>query len=495
MSADLLRDVLAALLVACVAIGVLPAFGGLYQYVLLPVHAWRNHLSRSAPYLPRVAVLIPAWNEGAVLTASVGRLMRLQYPPERLRVYVIDDASTDDTPAVVQRLAQTYPGRVVHLRREQGGQGKAHTLNHGIAQVLADDWMQALLITDADVIFRPDSLRRMTRHLADPRIGAVTAYIREGSERPGAVARFIGYEYVTAQACARRAQNVIGALACLAGGAQLHTRANLEALGGRIDTSTLAEDTVTTFLTQLDGRQVVFDGSAVVLAEEPDSVRALWKQRTRWARGNVQITRRFRHLWFRPSRTHRLGSFGFGLIWFSTYALPFTLVLSSVGLVGLHLVSPQTATQLFGNLWWVGVAAYVYLTVTALLVDLDTARRSWFEGLTFPGLGALVLLVAAGFPDFWPVVVPGWFGLQVTDAGREALLLLLYSWPALSMVLARVVRGLEGRRYVGRLSKPLLYAVGYGPVLCAITLDAYVQEWRGAAMVWDKTEKTGKVAA
>ncbi|WP_136520591.1 glycosyltransferase [Cellulomonas telluris] len=495
MTGEPLRDVLVALLVACVAVGVAPALGGLYQYLLLPVHAWRNHLGDAAPYLPNVAVLIPAWNEAAVLAASVGRLMRLQYPAERLRVYVVDDASTDDTPEVVQALAERYPGRVVHLRRDQGGQGKAHTLNHGIERVLADDWMQALLITDADVIYRPDSLRRMTRHLADPRIGAVTAYIREGSERPGAVARFIGYEYVTAQACARRAQNVLGALACLAGGAQLHTRENLEALGGRIDTSTLAEDTVTTFLTQLDGRQVVFDGSAVVLAEEPDSVRALWKQRARWARGNAQITRRFRHLWFRPSRTHRLGSFGFGLIWFSTYALPFTLVLASVGLVGLHLVSPGTATGLFGTLWWVGVAAYVYVTVTALLVDLDTARRSWFEGLTFPGFGALALVVAAGFPEFWPVVVPGWFGLELSDAGREAMLLLLYSWPALSMAVAHVVRAVEGRRWVGWLSRPLLYAVGFGPLLCAITLDAYVQERRGAAMVWDKTEKTGKVAA
>ena len=41
--------------------------------------------------------------------------------------------------------------------------------------------MQAVLIMDADVIYEPDSLRRMTRHLADPGVGAVTAYIKEGS--------------------------------------------------------------------------------------------------------------------------------------------------------------------------------------------------------------------------------------------------------------------------------------------------------------------------
>ena len=43
--------------------------------------------------------------------------------------------------------------------------------------------MEALLIMDADVIYLPDSLRRMTRHLADEEVGAVTAYIRIGAMR------------------------------------------------------------------------------------------------------------------------------------------------------------------------------------------------------------------------------------------------------------------------------------------------------------------------
>jgi len=40
-----------------------------------------------------------------------------------------------------------------------------------------------------------------------------------------------------------------------------------------------------------------------------------------------------------------------------------------------------------------------------------------------------------------------------------------------------------------------VYLIGYGPVLCAITVDAYVKELRGAAQVWDKTEKVGRVMA
>lgn len=487
---DVLRSLLVAVLVAFVALGVVPVLAGLYQYLLLPLHAFRNHLPRAAPYLPRVVVIVPAWNEGAVLTASLRRLMALEYPPDRLRVLVVDDASTDDTPEVVRAQAALFPGRIVHLRREQGGQGKAHTLNHGIRAALADEWMEALLIMDADVIYRPDSLRRMTRHLADPEVGAVTAYIREGSARPGAVSRYIGYEYVTAQAAARRAQNVMGAMACLAGGAQLHSRANLEAVGGRIDTSTLAEDTYTTFLTQLGGRRVVFDGEAVVLAEEPDSVVALWKQRVRWARGNVQITRAFRHVWFRRGR---LGRVDFGIVWFSVYLLPLAMTAATVGLLGLWAMDAVAAATAFRTLWWVAVSAYVFVTATTLLLDPATARRSWFEGLTFPGLGAIVVMLAAWFPQLFDETIPAAFGLEVTPTGERLWTLWLYTWAVLAMALAWLVRALERSRPTRWLTKPLLYVVGFGPVLCAITIDAYVQQLRGASQAWDKTVKTGRV--
>ena len=140
------------------------------------------------------------------------------------------------------------------------------------------------------MIFTSGSLRRMARHLADPEVGAATAYIKEGSRPANYMNRFIAYEYVTAQAVARRAQNVLGVQACLAGGAQLIRRESLEAVGGEIDTTTLAEDTVTTFRIQLAGKRVVFEPHAIVWAEEPRSVDGLWKQRLRWSRGNMQVT-------------------------------------------------------------------------------------------------------------------------------------------------------------------------------------------------------------
>ncbi|MDH3725195.1 MAG: glycosyltransferase family 2 protein, partial [Thermoleophilia bacterium] len=65
----------------------LPIFTGLFQFLLVGGSVFATHLERSAPYLPRVSVLIPAWNEGAVVGATIDRLMAMNYPRDRLRIY------------------------------------------------------------------------------------------------------------------------------------------------------------------------------------------------------------------------------------------------------------------------------------------------------------------------------------------------------------------------------------------------------------------------
>ena len=481
-------------LLACVLVGTTPVFNTLFQFVVLPFHALKNHYRHAAPYAPNVAVIVPAWNEGLVIGASIERMLSLEYPAERLRIYVVDDASTDHTPDEVLRRAAEHPGRVVHLRREIGGEGKAHTLNHGISRILADEWAEAVLIMDADVIFARDSLRKMTRHLADAGVGAVTAYIAEGSHDRNYLTRFIGMEYVLSQLGSRRTQNVLGAVACLAGGAQLHSRANLEAIGGRIPTGTLAEDTMTTFEGQLRGRRMVFEPHAVVLAEEPSTVDALWKQRLRWARGNVQLTSIYRKLWFRPSRTHRLGSLSFGLSWFSILLLPAFMLLAAGGLITLLILHSELAEPVFRFMWILAACTYLYSILFAVQLDGRTGRSSWREALLFPGVGAMVLMAIAIFPSVFETLLVDWIG-ALTPRDRFVVSAILYLWGPISLLGAWAARGLErlpGGRFLAGLC---IYVFGYGSLLCAITVDSYIKEWRRADATWVKTEKVGRVVS
>ncbi|MGW8379057.1 glycosyltransferase [Streptomyces sp. ODS28] len=489
-----------------VFLGATPLLSALLQFLLVGFHRFRKLYEkalpenaprgRAWPYLPRTAILIPAWNEAAVLAASVERLVALEYPPDRLRVVVVDDASTDETPQVMARLQERHPGRVLHLRRENGGQGKAHTLNHGLREVLADDWAEAVLIMDADVIYDRDALWRMTRHLARPEVGAVTAYIKEGSGREGTyLNRYIAFEYIAAQAAARRTQNVLGVVACLAGGAQLHSRENLLALGGQIDTTTLAEDTVTTFETQLGGRRVIFDGAATVRAEEPGGIAGLWKQRLRWARGNLQITHRYRSLWFRgrlAGRHHRLGSWTFGVAWFSLLLTPLLMVLCSLSLLFLYFVGHyERAWSAFHLLWVINLVSYLFIVLVSLAIDPETARRCWREALVFPGIVAVLIMVIAAVPRVFEPLLARW-GLGLGPESAHPLVVFFYIWLLLCLPLAWLAKVVAGRRRLRWLAPVLVHLTGYGSLLAACSVAAFFLELRGAEMRWDKTEKTGK---
>lgn len=484
-------------LIVLVLVGAIPLLAGCYQFLLAGLHTFRTKAPREA-FHPRVAIVIPAWNEAAVIERTLDRLLMLEYPADRLRVYVVDDASTDATPSLVRAKAAASPGRIFHLRRERGGEGKAHTINHGLRTIRAEGWYEAVLVIDADVIFTTPSVRRMTRHLADPGVGAVTGYIKEGSRPGNWMNRFVAFEYVTAQAAARRAQNVLGAQACLAGGAQLLRRESLELIGGEIDTATLAEDTVTTFGVQLAGQRVVFEPYATVWAEEPRDVDGLWKQRLRWGRGNVQVTRRFRGIWLHRRRAGSLGGLGFALIWFSVFLMPVFMLTSSAALVTLWLIDSERSLDVFRTLWFLNVVTYLFVTLSSFSIDFETAKRTWREGLLFPGAVSLTIIVYALYPPLFDDTIAGWLrdaGVEPAGGLATGVTLFTYVWLSASMLAAWLVKLLDARygRRVRWVVAPLVYLIGYGPLLCAITAAAYVKEARGAAMTWEKTEKTGAV--
>lgn len=489
-------DISHGVLVAMVLSGATVLVVGCYQYLLMSVHSRRRPYGKAAELYPRVAVVLPAWNEAAVIERTLLRLMEMDYPRECVRVYVVDDASTDETPEIAARLAARHPGSIVNLRRENGGEGKAQTINHGLREIQREGWYEAVLVIDADVLLTPDALGRMTRHFGDETVGGVMAYIKEGSRPAGYINRFISFEYITAQAAARRAQNVLNAHACLAGGAQLIRRSALEEIGGHIDTTTLAEDTVTTFGLQLAGYRVEFEGNAVVWAEEPPSLAALWKQRLRWGRGNVQVTKRFRKVWLRRGSAGPLGGVGFAAIWFSVVYMPLFVFASTTGLVTLFFIDRELSIRAFEGLWALTGFTYLFVTLSSLTLDPETGRRCWREGIFFPGAVNLMLIAYGLFgvllTPFFATTLDN-AGLGPDDTGSAVLLLCADIWLSAAIFAAWVLMRLESRRLVGRLVPPLLYVVGYGPLLCAITVAAYVAELRGSEQRWEKTEKVGRI--
>jgi cellulose synthase/poly-beta-1,6-N-acetylglucosamine synthase-like glycosyltransferase len=119
-----------------------------------------------ADVTPSVTLLISAFNEADAIKGKLENTVALDYPKDCLEVLVISDASTDAT----DRIVQGFEGQGVRLLRMPTRGGKTVGLN-AASRVAKGD---ILFFSDANILYRPDTIRRLMRSFADPSVGCVT---------------------------------------------------------------------------------------------------------------------------------------------------------------------------------------------------------------------------------------------------------------------------------------------------------------------------------
>jgi len=119
-----------------------------------------RELPGNLPSTPRVSIIVAARNEETNLEAALESLLAQDYPD--LELTVVDDRSSDATPAILARVqARDARLRVVRLDRLPAGWlGKNYALERGAAAALGD----ILVFADADVVMRADAVRRAVAH-------------------------------------------------------------------------------------------------------------------------------------------------------------------------------------------------------------------------------------------------------------------------------------------------------------------------------------------
>ncbi len=263
-----------------------------------------------ASYRPAVTVVVPAYNEEAVVCRTVESLLSQPYTP--LEIVVVDDGSIDRTFQVLAAAFRDNP-RVRLFRKPNGG--KASALNFGVERATGE----IIVALDADTLFVAGTVEALVARLADQRVGAVAGNAKVGN-RINLITRWQAIEYVTSQNIDRRAFALLNCITVVPGAVGAWRRHLILEAGG-FSGNTLAEDQDLTLALLRRGWRVAYADNAVAFTEAPDTVRALARQRFRWSFGTLQCAWKHRDVLFR-ARYGTLGAVGLPNIWIFQLLFP-----------------------------------------------------------------------------------------------------------------------------------------------------------------------------
>jgi cellulose synthase/poly-beta-1,6-N-acetylglucosamine synthase-like glycosyltransferase len=266
---------------------------------------------------PTVTVIIPAYNEEAVIERRLENLLDLDYPSEKLEIVVASDASSDRTNELVASVAERE-SRVQLLECPRGG--KVAAQDRAVRNATSD----VVAFSDGNATWAPDALRRLVANLADPEVAYVCGQLRlqdaAGTNREGTYWRY--------EMKLREAESRLGSITGGNGSIYALNRADYIEVDPR-----WGHDLSFPYRMVQEGKRAVYEPQAHAFEKPTPSNETEYRRKVRMFEHCWEITLRgsmFRRLppgYLVEIVSHRLLRYGSGL-------LHLTLLASTVALVG-----------------------------------------------------------------------------------------------------------------------------------------------------------------
>lgn len=254
--------------------------GGIYYYLRFERRENAVENPPRLPEYPPVTFIVPCHNEEQNVRETIENLLRQQYPD--FEIIAVNDGSTDRTGEILDALSAEYPRvRVVHHATNQG---KAIGLR--TASLMTSN--EYLICIDGDALLDLHAAAWLMRHfIGGPRVGAVTGNPRVRT-RSTLLGRIQVGEFSSIIGLIKRAQRVYGRIFTVSGVVSAFRKSALHQ-AGYWSPDMLTEDIDVSWNLQLNHWDVRFEPNALCWVLMPETVRGLWRQRLRWAKGGAQV--------------------------------------------------------------------------------------------------------------------------------------------------------------------------------------------------------------
>jgi cellulose synthase/poly-beta-1,6-N-acetylglucosamine synthase-like glycosyltransferase len=312
----------------------------------------QKHEKKSVPegLLPFFSIVVPAKNEERVIDRLLTSLSTLSYPVDKREIIIIEDGSTDKTSDICMKYAKENAN--VKILNKPLSNGKPSALNFGLAHAKGD----IVAIFDADNVPAHDALLAVVEYFEDPKVAAVQGRTASINPKENMLTQFISYEEAVWCEAYLRGKDVLNLFVHLKGSCQFIRRSILAQLQG-FDEAVLSEDMEISARLIENDYKIRYASDVVALQESPSSLKTLFKQRTRWFRGTMEVAFKYGRLMTKLNRIKFDAE--------TTLFGPFILIASLAPYLGAFLV--------FSTFWsldmlWSFVVQFGMLTTTLTML-------------------------------------------------------------------------------------------------------------------------------
>lgn len=257
-----------------------------FAYILVP------YLKKEKPHKPvtehSYAVLISARNEELVIGNLLDSISAQDYPSRLVRVFVVADNCTDET----AKVARAH-GAIVYERFNDKLVGKGYALEYLLDRIGEEygDVFDAYMVFDADNLLSEDYIRCMNGTFSDG-YRIITSYRNSKNYGDNWISAGYALWFLREAKYLNNARYLLGTSCAVSGTGFLFGREILKSCGGW-PFHLLVEDIEFTIHNVVSGEKVGYCPRAVLYDEQPTKFSQSWKQRMRWARGYIQILRKY----------------------------------------------------------------------------------------------------------------------------------------------------------------------------------------------------------
>ena len=228
-----------------------------------------------------ISILIAARNEAGNIGNTLSYIAKQDYNGH-LKVFVIDNGSSDDTSLVAETSGEKLGLDIAVLREENPG--KFNALNTGLKHVTTD-----LVITlDADTLLHKSAVRYLVARIesAPTDVCAVAGSVLVRNSRENVITRMQEWDYFLGIASIKRLQGLYQGTLVAQGAYSVYKTDCVREIGGWPDA--IGEDIVLTWNLLKHNWRTYFEPLAVAFTSVPDKIRVFARQRSRWARGMIE---------------------------------------------------------------------------------------------------------------------------------------------------------------------------------------------------------------